>query len=195
MGAGARKYSHLLRIPFLGMFAKLRQVTISFIMSVHPSVHMNSLACTGWIFVKCDSWVFYKNLSRKLKFHCNQTRILGTLHKDQHTCLIIFAHFFLEWEMFQTKVVAKIETHFFLNNPPPPPPPNHALYETMWKNIVEPGRPQMTVWRVRIACWIPKVTHTPRICKICCLSTATVFASPHLNVMLYVHCLSCFICS
>ena len=27
----------------------------------------------------------------------------------------------------------------------------------MWKNIVEAGRPQMTVWRMRIECWIPKV--------------------------------------
>jgi len=30
----------------------------------------------------------------------------------------------------------------------------------MWKNIVEPGRPQMTVWRMRIACWISKATDT-----------------------------------
>ena len=30
----------------------------------------------------------------------------------------------------------------------------------MWKNNVEPGRPQMTIWRVRIACWIPKATNT-----------------------------------
>ena len=28
------------------------------------------------------------------------------------------------------------------------------------KNIVERGRPQMTIWRMRIACWIPKVTNT-----------------------------------
>ena len=26
----------------------------------------------------------------------------------------------------------------------------------MWKNIVEPGRAQMTIRRMRIACWIPK---------------------------------------
>jgi len=26
----------------------------------------------------------------------------------------------------------------------------------MWKNIVEPGRPQITVWRVCSPCWIPK---------------------------------------
>jgi hypothetical protein len=28
--------------------------------------------------------------------------------------------------------------------------------ELMWKNIVEPDRPQMTIWRVRVACRIPK---------------------------------------
>jgi hypothetical protein len=30
----------------------------------------------------------------------------------------------------------------------------------MWKNPVMPGRPQMTTWRVRIACWITKATST-----------------------------------
>jgi hypothetical protein len=45
------------------------------------------------------------------------------------------AQFFLEWEMFQTKVVEKIKTHilcsvtFFFEN--------RAVYEIMWKNIVE----------------------------------------------------------
>jgi hypothetical protein len=33
-----------------------------------------------------------------------------------------------------------------------------ALYETKWKNIVEPDSPQMTIWRMRITCWIPKTT-------------------------------------
>ena len=31
----------------------------------------------------------------------------------------------------------------------------------MWKNTVEPDRPQMTVRCMRIACWIPKATNTP----------------------------------
>jgi len=35
-----------------------------------------------------------------------------------------------------------------------------AAYKIIWKNIVEPGRPQMTIWRTRIACWIPKATNT-----------------------------------
>jgi hypothetical protein len=33
---------------------------------------------------------------------------------------------------------------------------NRAVCEKMWKNIVERGRPQVTVWRMSIACWIPK---------------------------------------
>jgi len=28
----------------------------------------------------------------------------------------------------------------------------------MCKNIVEPDRPQITIWRMRIAYWIPKAT-------------------------------------
>jgi hypothetical protein len=35
-----------------------------------------------------------------------------------------------------------------------------TFYEIMWKNIAKPGRPQMTTWRMRIACWIPKATNT-----------------------------------
>ena len=31
---------------------------------------------------------------------------------------------------------------------------NLAVYEIMWKNIVWPDRPQISIWRMRIACWI-----------------------------------------
>jgi len=30
----------------------------------------------------------------------------------------------------------------------------------MWKSNVETGRPEMIVWRMRIACWIPRGTNT-----------------------------------
>jgi len=39
---------------------------------------------------------------------------------------------------------------------------NCAIYEIMQKNILESDRPQMTIWRMRIACWIPKGTITHR---------------------------------
>jgi hypothetical protein len=33
---------------------------------------------------------------------------------------------------------------------------NLAVNEIVWKNIIEWGRPQMTIWRMRIACWATK---------------------------------------
>ena len=38
---------------------------------------------------------------------------------------------------------------------------NRAVYEIWKKNIVGLGRPQMTIWRMRIACWIPKAIDIP----------------------------------
>jgi hypothetical protein len=60
--------------------------------------------------------------------------------------LSYLAQLFVEWEMFQTKIVEHIEYH--------------AVYEVILKNIVVPDRPQMTVWRMRLACWIPKTSST-----------------------------------
>jgi len=34
---------------------------------------------------------------------------------------------------------------------------NRTVYEKMWKNIVERGRPQMTIRHMRLACWLPKL--------------------------------------
>ena len=41
---------------------------------------------------------------------------------------------------------------------------NRAVYEIVRKNIVERSRPQMTIWRMRIACWISKATNTHTEC-------------------------------
>jgi len=38
---------------------------------------------------------------------------------------------------------------------------NRVIYEIMWENTVEPDKPQMTTWRMRIACTIPKATNAP----------------------------------
>ena len=91
--------------------------------------------------------------------------------------------------MFQTKGVEKTKTQFYFLTLLFK---NHAIYEIMWKNTVEPGRPNMTIWRKRTACWIPKATNT-------CSGQVIFIAFPWqqmvarmgINVMLYVHCLSC----
>ena len=60
--------------------------------------------------------------------------------------------------MFQIKVVDKNQnTHFMFNNFFFL---DRAVYQMMWKNIIELGTPQMSMWRMRIACWIPKATNT-----------------------------------
>ena len=78
--------------------------------------------------------------------------------KTTRCFLSSLAHFFLEWEMFQTEVVQKIKTRilcsviFFFNR---------AVCEIMWKNVIEQDKPQMTIiWRMRIACWILKAKNT-----------------------------------
>ena len=43
--------------------------------------------------------------------------------------------------MFQTKDVEKIKTHFMFNNFFE----NCAVYEIMWKNMVEPDMPQVAI--------------------------------------------------
>jgi len=37
---------------------------------------------------------------------------------------------------------------------------NRAVYDIMWKNIVQPDRPQMTIQRMRVACYTTKATKT-----------------------------------
>ena len=64
----------------------------------------------------------------------------------------------------------------------------------MWKNVVRRGRPQMTIWRMRVACWIPKATNTLTLCNTYCSSTTKMVARTCLSVTLYilVHGLSCY---
>ena len=120
----------------------------------------------------------------------------GTLHEGYFTWRVLYmktniqlwsylAKFFLEREIFQTKVIEKIEIHIFLITLFFE---NRAVYEMMWNNIAELNRPQMTIWFMRRTYWMPRATNTPSDCDIYCFSNART----RLNVTLYVHCLSCY---
>jgi hypothetical protein len=85
--------------------------------------------------------------------------------------------------MFQTKVIEKIKHTFF---------ENRTVYEIMWKSIVEWGRPQMTIRRMRISCSIPKATDILKICNAYCFSTPRVGLWTRLNVTSHAHSLSCY---
>jgi len=60
----------------------------------------------------------------------------------------------------------------------------------MWENIVEPDRPQMTVWLLRMHAGNlrPLDTHSEYVI-LNCFSTTTVLARTRLSVMLYVRTL------
>ena len=58
--------------------------------------------------------------------------------------------------MFQTNFVEEIKVHILCSVTPPE---NGAVYEIMWLYILDPVG-HMTIWRMRIACWIPKATNT-----------------------------------
>jgi len=59
--------------------------------------------------------------------------------------------------MFKTNVVAEIKTHILCSVHFSE---NHAIYEIMWDNMVEPDRPHSTISygavEMRFACRIPK---------------------------------------
>jgi hypothetical protein len=70
---------------------------------------------------------------------------MGTLHEDQYKfSFIIYRPIFLRMRNVSDKYIEEIETHilhsvtFFFEN--------RAVYEIMWKNIVEWSRPHMTKW-------------------------------------------------
>ena len=101
--------------------------------------------------------------------------------------------FFLEWEMFWSKVVEKFKTHilhsitfFFINR---------ANYETMWKKVIVEDRPQMTVWSMRIACWITKAiwTHSEYVILIAFLLQQLLHKRTSMLRYTYFACLVLFL--
>ena len=182
-----------MRIYEKTVFMRVRKIAKSdyqllhFCASVCPSLWNSRLPMDGFSLIR------YLNIFRK-SVDKIQVSLKSNKHNGYFTWRPIIrlwtylAHFFLEWEMFQTEGVGKIRTHilcstiyiyiYF---------ENRAVYGKTWKNIVQPDRPQITTWRMRIAYWIPKTTNTFRICNTYRFYSAAVVA----RMLLYVHCVSC----
>jgi hypothetical protein len=73
------------------------------------------------------------------------------------TAIYIFDHISLSssWneKYFRQICRGNQTTHFVCKNV------FSKIYKIMWKKIVEPDKPQLTIWRMRIACCIPKATN------------------------------------
>ena len=90
--------------------------------------------------------------------------------------------------MFQKNFVEKIKTlilcsvFFFFEN--------LAVYKIMWKNNVERGRPQVTIWHMCIEYCINKARNThSQVVYYSLFSTAIMVERTPFNITLYVHCL------
>jgi len=102
--------------------------------------------------MKFHIWVFFENLSsfgeiwQEWRVLCMKT----TIHLWSY-----LSHFFLEWEILQTKVVEKIKTHILYSLT--------SLRKScrLWDNVkIYIYIPQITTWRMRISRWVPKSTNT-----------------------------------
>ena len=98
----------------LGVFAKLRKATISFVLSARPH---------GTTLIPLDGFL-WNLVSEYFSKLCLENSSFNTIWQNNgyftwrpiYIFLSYLAQFFLEWEMFQTNVVEKIETHFMINN-------------------------------------------------------------------------------
>jgi len=103
--------------------------------------------------------------------------------------LSYLAQFFLEWKIFETKVVEEIKTHFVFNNLSFE---NCAFNEIVQKNFPELDKPPMTTWRMRIVRSIPKSTNTHLEYVILIAFPLQQWLEERSSVFtLYEQCLSC----
>ena len=138
------------------LFAKSQKAIIFFVTSVWLSVRMEQLG-SHWIdFHEIWYLSFFEYLSGNFTSFVKSDKNNGYFTgRPIYVFLLYLAQFFIEWETFRPEVVEEIKKIFgkFIFW-------NRAVYEIIWKNIVEPDRPQMAKWRMRISCWIPRATNT-----------------------------------
>ena len=188
-------------LRFLGVFAKQRNATRSFVVyvclsvcpSVRPSVRMDQLGSPldgfSWNLVSddCFSKIFPE-------FHYDPIRITGTLHVDRYTFLVISLPILFGRTNLQTKFCRENQNVYFIFN--------KVLFRKsyrLWDNVGKYCRIlQATDYntahaRCMLDTWGNK--HTLRICNTHCLCNATVVTRICLYVTSYVHCPSWFILS
>jgi hypothetical protein len=105
---------------------------------------------------------------------------MGTFHKDQYIFFITSRSFLLRIRNVLDKSCRENQNTYFNSTTFFE---NRTVYDIMWKNIVERGRPQMTIWRMCIACWLTKATHTHTPTT---RNSAKVVATTRLNITLHV---------
>ena len=83
-------------------------------------------------------------------------RIIGTLHEEQFTVVIVSRSLLIVMRNCPDKICGENQnTHFVFNDFFPE---NHALYKIMWKTIVSRTSHRQR-WRMRVAFWANRTTN------------------------------------
>ena len=169
----------------------MQKATIRLVMSVRPNDTTRFLP-DGFSRNLVIQYFFRKSSGKKIEVSLKSDKNNGLFTWHQYTSLTISRSILLRMTLLQVKVVDKIETHIvgpiiFLFE-------NRAVYEIMWINIAQPDRPQMTIWRMRIACWIPKATNThSEYVTLTAFPLQQWLHESASTLRLYVHFLPCFL--
>ena len=149
----------------------------------------NNSAPIGRISMKFDIWVFWKICWENWSFITIGQKYRVLYMKRNIRFWPHLTHLFLEWILFQTKVVDKLETHILCSI---------TFFRKSWRlwdNVEKYTRAEeatddnMAHEQFRLG--TKNYKHTLRICNTHWFSTAVIVARPRLIDTLYVHCLSC----
>jgi hypothetical protein len=132
----------------------------------------------------------FETLSKTFKFLLNLTKIMGTLQEDRYI-LVIISLSVLRMRNVSGIIVEEIKTHIL---------PSITIYRKscrVWDNVGKyctagQATGDHIIWRMRIACWIPKATKTDSECviiiafplQIVCTNAAPCYAICTLPVLL-----------
>jgi len=155
-------------------------------LSARPSVRMEQLGFHWKDFYETWSCSFFLKSVEKIQISLKYDKNSGTvLHMETGTRYL--AQSFLKWGMFQKNILEETQTK---------DSGSISYFRKMcrlWSNVekyIEPDRPQTTVWRTRIECWVPKATNTQSVqgtLLFQCNSGLT--NAPQCWVIRTVHCL------
>ena len=133
---------------------KIPKTTISFVMSVRPSKTTRPpLDGFSWNLI----FEHFLKTVEKIEFYWSLTGITGTLHEEQCTFMMKTFSVLLRIKNMPDKSCSEHKnTHFMLNkvffskNVP------FVRYVEKYCRL---GQAKMKIWRMHIACWIPKATN------------------------------------
>jgi hypothetical protein len=125
--------------------------------SVYPSAWNNS-STTGRILIKLDILAFFRRSVEKIQVSLKSNKNNGCLYMKTFSNLWQYlAKLFLERKMFSIKHVEEMKTHILYS----------IFFKScrLWDNVEKYGGTRwatnhITIWRIRVACWICTATCT-----------------------------------